>query len=157
MQITFLGGADEVGASCLLLDSRWLKNNSPATAILIAGQPVNGLTVTNVPNITIDTGGRVLAVAQTTEPTNVAVTQLEAIEQGLHSGILFHVQIRVRLSVAGEELAQLARPRVAAVADQPGAAFGFDDDRPPADQGGPYLLEGAGFQVNLKTPRPAPQ
>ena len=29
--------------------------------------------------------------------------------------------------------------------------------RPPADQGGPYLLEGAGFQVNLKTPRPAPQ
>jgi hypothetical protein len=29
--------------------------------------------------------------------------------------------------------------------------------RPPADQGGPYLLEGAGFQVNLKTPRQAPQ
>jgi hypothetical protein len=29
--------------------------------------------------------------------------------------------------------------------------------RPPADQGGLYLLEGAGFQVNLKTPRPAPQ
>src|SRR5512133_682892 len=29
--------------------------------------------------------------------------------------------------------------------------------RPPADLGGPYLLEGAGFQVNLKTPRPAPQ
>jgi hypothetical protein len=29
--------------------------------------------------------------------------------------------------------------------------------RPPADQGGPYLLEGAGFQVNIKTPRPAPQ
>jgi hypothetical protein len=29
--------------------------------------------------------------------------------------------------------------------------------RPPADQGGPYLLEGAGFQVNLKTPRPAGQ
>jgi hypothetical protein len=27
--------------------------------------------------------------------------------------------------------------------------------RPPADQGGPYLLEGAGFQVNIKTPRPA--
>jgi hypothetical protein len=41
----------------------------------------------------------------------------------------------VRHPVAGEELAQLARPRVAAVADQPGAAFGFDDDRPPADQG----------------------
>jgi hypothetical protein len=29
--------------------------------------------------------------------------------------------------------------------------------RPPADQGGPYLLEGAGFQVNIKTPRPAGQ
>ena len=29
--------------------------------------------------------------------------------------------------------------------------------RPPADQGGTYLLEGAGFQVNLKTPRPAGQ
>jgi hypothetical protein len=29
--------------------------------------------------------------------------------------------------------------------------------RPPADQGGSYLLEGAGFQVNLKSPRPAPQ
>jgi hypothetical protein len=29
--------------------------------------------------------------------------------------------------------------------------------RPPADQGGPYLLEGAGFQVNLKTPRQAPE
>jgi hypothetical protein len=27
--------------------------------------------------------------------------------------------------------------------------------RPPVDQGGPYLLEGAGFQVNLKTPRQA--
>ena len=29
--------------------------------------------------------------------------------------------------------------------------------RPPADQGGPYLLEGAGFQVNIKTPRQAPE
>jgi hypothetical protein len=29
--------------------------------------------------------------------------------------------------------------------------------RPPADQGGTYLLEGAGFQVNIKTPRQAPQ
>jgi hypothetical protein len=29
--------------------------------------------------------------------------------------------------------------------------------RPPADQGGVFVLEGAGFQVNLKTPRPAPQ
>jgi hypothetical protein len=29
--------------------------------------------------------------------------------------------------------------------------------RPPADQGGPFVLEGAGFQVNIKTPRPAPQ
>jgi hypothetical protein len=29
--------------------------------------------------------------------------------------------------------------------------------RPPADQGGPYLLEGAGFQVNSKTPGPAGQ
>jgi hypothetical protein len=29
--------------------------------------------------------------------------------------------------------------------------------RPPADQGGAFVLEGAGFQVNLKTPRPAPQ
>jgi hypothetical protein len=27
--------------------------------------------------------------------------------------------------------------------------------RPPAAPGGPFLLEGAGFQVNLKTPRPA--
>ncbi len=27
--------------------------------------------------------------------------------------------------------------------------------RPPATQGGPFVLEGAGFQVNLKTPRPA--
>jgi hypothetical protein len=29
--------------------------------------------------------------------------------------------------------------------------------RPPAAQGGAYLLEGAGFQVNLKTPRQAPE
>jgi hypothetical protein len=29
--------------------------------------------------------------------------------------------------------------------------------RPPADQGGPFVLEGAGFQVNIKTPRPAGQ
>jgi hypothetical protein len=29
--------------------------------------------------------------------------------------------------------------------------------RPPAAQGGTFVLEGAGFQVNLKTPRPAPQ
>ena len=29
--------------------------------------------------------------------------------------------------------------------------------RPPATQGGPFVLEGAGFQVNLKTPRPAEQ
>ena len=27
--------------------------------------------------------------------------------------------------------------------------------RPPAVPGGPFLLEGAGFQVNVKTPRPA--
>ena len=27
--------------------------------------------------------------------------------------------------------------------------------RPPADPGGPFVLEGAGFQVNIKTPRPA--
>ena len=27
--------------------------------------------------------------------------------------------------------------------------------RPPAAPGGPYVLEGAGFQVNVKTPRPA--
>ena len=27
--------------------------------------------------------------------------------------------------------------------------------RPPADPGGPFVLEGAGFQVNVKTPRPA--
>jgi hypothetical protein len=27
--------------------------------------------------------------------------------------------------------------------------------RPPADPGGPFVLEGAGFQVNLKAPRPA--
>jgi hypothetical protein len=27
--------------------------------------------------------------------------------------------------------------------------------RPPASPGGPFVLEGAGFQVNLKTPRPA--
>ena len=26
--------------------------------------------------------------------------------------------------------------------------------RPPAAQGGPFVLEGAGFQVNVKTPRP---
>src|SRR5512135_2170481 len=29
--------------------------------------------------------------------------------------------------------------------------------RPPADQGGAYLLEGAGFQVNIKTPWQAPE
>jgi hypothetical protein len=29
--------------------------------------------------------------------------------------------------------------------------------RPPAAQGGAFLLEGAGFQVNIKTPPPAPQ
>ena len=29
--------------------------------------------------------------------------------------------------------------------------------RPPATQGGTFVLEGAGFQVNLKTPRPAGQ
>ena len=28
--------------------------------------------------------------------------------------------------------------------------------RPPVAQGGAFVLEGAGFQVNLKTPRPAP-
>jgi hypothetical protein len=28
--------------------------------------------------------------------------------------------------------------------------------RPPAAQGGAFLLEGAGFQVNIKTPPPAP-
>ncbi len=27
--------------------------------------------------------------------------------------------------------------------------------RPPADPGGPFVLEGAGFQVNVKTPRPS--
>jgi hypothetical protein len=27
--------------------------------------------------------------------------------------------------------------------------------RPPADPGGPYVLEGAGFQVTVKTPKPA--
>ena len=27
--------------------------------------------------------------------------------------------------------------------------------RPPAGPGGPFVLEGAGFQVNIKTPRPA--
>jgi hypothetical protein len=27
--------------------------------------------------------------------------------------------------------------------------------RPPAGPGGPYVLEGAGFQVNVKTPKPA--
>jgi hypothetical protein len=27
--------------------------------------------------------------------------------------------------------------------------------RPPAAAGGPFMLEGAGFQVNVKTPRPA--
>ena len=26
--------------------------------------------------------------------------------------------------------------------------------RPPAAPGGPFMLEGAGFQVNIKTPRP---
>jgi hypothetical protein len=54
-------------------------NGGIATAILIAGQPVNGANVTSVPNITIDTGGRVLAAANTTDPTNKAVTQLVAI------------------------------------------------------------------------------
>jgi hypothetical protein len=29
--------------------------------------------------------------------------------------------------------------------------------RPPAAQGGAFVLEGAGFQVNIKTPRPAGQ
>ena len=29
--------------------------------------------------------------------------------------------------------------------------------RPPVAQGGPFTLEGAGFQVNIKTPRPAEQ
>ena len=29
--------------------------------------------------------------------------------------------------------------------------------RPPAAQSGTFVLEGAGFQVNIKTPRPAPQ
>ena len=28
--------------------------------------------------------------------------------------------------------------------------------RPPATQGGTFVLEGAGFQVNIKTPPPAP-
>jgi hypothetical protein len=28
--------------------------------------------------------------------------------------------------------------------------------RPPAAQGGAYVLEGAGFQVNVKTPTPGP-
>ena len=27
--------------------------------------------------------------------------------------------------------------------------------RPPAAPGGPFVLEGAGFQVNIKTPKPA--
>src|SRR6478752_4192480 len=27
--------------------------------------------------------------------------------------------------------------------------------RPPSAPGGPFVLEGAGFQVNVKTPRPA--
>ena len=27
--------------------------------------------------------------------------------------------------------------------------------RPPAAPGGPFVLDGAGFQVNIKTPRPA--
>ena len=27
--------------------------------------------------------------------------------------------------------------------------------RPPAARGGPFVLEGAGFQVNIKAPRPA--
>jgi hypothetical protein len=29
--------------------------------------------------------------------------------------------------------------------------------RPPATQGGTFVLEDAGFQVNIKTPRPAGQ
>ncbi len=29
--------------------------------------------------------------------------------------------------------------------------------RPPATQGGTFVLEGAGFQANIKTPRPAGQ
>ena len=29
--------------------------------------------------------------------------------------------------------------------------------RPPATQGGTFVFEGAGFQVNIKTPRPAGQ
>jgi hypothetical protein len=29
--------------------------------------------------------------------------------------------------------------------------------RPPTTQGGAFLLEGAGFQVNIKTPRPTGQ
>ena len=29
--------------------------------------------------------------------------------------------------------------------------------RPPTGQGGAFVLEGAGFQVNLKTPRQAPE
>jgi len=28
--------------------------------------------------------------------------------------------------------------------------------RPPAAQGGAFVLEGAGFQVNVKTPTPGP-
>ena len=50
-----------------------------AAAIVIAGQPVSGATVTSVPNITIDTGGRVIASATVTDPTNTAVKQLVAI------------------------------------------------------------------------------
>src|SRR5689334_9581677 len=51
-----------------------------AAAIVIAGAPVSGTTpVTTVPNITIDSGARVIATANTTDPTNTAVTQLVAI------------------------------------------------------------------------------
>jgi len=70
-------------------------NGGVATAILIGGQPVNGANVTSVPNITIDTGGRVLAVANTTDPTNKAVTQLVAI------GILDRSNSLVTLNNAG--------------------------------------------------------
>lgn len=51
-----------------------------AAAIVIAGAPVSGTTpVTTVPNITIDSGARVIAAANVTDPTNTAVTQLVAI------------------------------------------------------------------------------
>jgi len=51
-----------------------------AAAIVIAGAPVSGTTpVTTVPNITIDSGARVIASATVTDPTNTAVTQLVAI------------------------------------------------------------------------------